>query len=152
MDLSLFLNQLKIDFNQIELYQKAFQHVSFTNRNKKLQNYETLEFFGDSIVGFVVAEYLFAKFHQNNDPNEKIILVGTLSEYKQRLVSDAVLTKAALKLGMNEFACVAPNTKKQLNETTILADIFEAFTAALYSDLGLSAVRTFLRENLIIPF
>ena len=57
------LDELKVIPNNIELFETAFTHTSYSNENKNVENYERLEFLGDKILDFIVSEYLYKNRH-----------------------------------------------------------------------------------------
>lgn len=140
------LNGLKgIKFNNINLYRNAFIHKSyctmknadFTTSNIKCpadciplqdMSYERLEFLGDSILGFVVANYLYMRFPDQNE--------GFLSKIRTRIVNGKMLGYLADKLGFNKFAIISKQVEEAngRNNYKIMEDIFEAFIGALYID------------------
>ena len=147
-DLRIFFdsNGLKdIKFNNINLYRNAFIHKSyctmknadFTTSNIKCpsdciplqdMSYERLEFLGDSILGFVVANYLYMRFPDQNE--------GFLSKIRTRIVNGKMLGYLAEKVGFNKFAIISKQVEDAngRNNYKIMEDIFEAFIGALYID------------------
>jgi len=147
-DLIAFFNSngLKgIKFNNINLYRNAFIHksyctmknIDFTSSNIKCPNdciplqdmsYERLEFLGDSILGFVVANYLYMRFPDQNE--------GFLSKIRTRIVNGKMLGYLAEKIGFNKFAIISKQVEDAngRNNYKIMEDIFEAFIGALYID------------------
>jgi len=139
-------NGLKdIKFNNINLYRNAFIHKSyctmknsdFTSSNIKCpsdciplqdMSYERLEFLGDSILGFVVANYLYMRFPDQNE--------GFLSKIRTRIVNGKMLGYLAEKIGFNKFAIISKQVEEAngRNNYKIMEDIFEAFIGALYID------------------
>jgi len=139
-------NGLKgINFNNINLYRNAFIHksyctmknIDFTSSNIKcpsdcipLQDisYERLEFLGDAILGFVVANYLYMRFPDQNE--------GFLSKIRTRIVNGKMLGYLADKIGFNKFAIISKQVEEAngRNNYKIMEDIFEAFIGALYID------------------
>jgi len=147
-DLRMFFdsNGLKdIKFNNINLYRNAFIHKSyctmknadFVTSNIKCpsdciplqdMSYERLEFLGDSILGFVVANYLYMRFPDQNE--------GFLSKIRTRIVNGKMLGYLAEKVGFNKFAIISKQVEDAngRNNYKIMEDIFEAFIGALYID------------------
>lgn len=147
-DLKAFFNSNGLEgikFNNINLYRNAFIHKSyctmkntdFTSSNVKCpsdciplqdMSYERLEFLGDSILGFVVANYLYMRFPDQNE--------GFLSKIRTRIVNGKMLGYLAEKLGFNKFAIISKQVEDAngRNNYKIMEDIFEAFIGALYID------------------
>ena len=120
----------KLDFEptNINLYYQAFTHTSFSNENPSYVSYERLEFLGDAILEFIVSEYLYKERHLEEGVMTKMrasyVCEEALATYARDLhfEDDIKLGGCELELGANE---------------TIMADVFEAFVAALYLDMGL---------------
>lgn len=119
---------LGINPTNINLYYEAFTHTSYSNENPSFANYERLEFLGDAILEFIISEYLY---------KERQLPEGVMTRMRSRYVCEEALATYAkdlkferdIKLGGSELE-TGPND-------TILADVFEAFIAALYLDMGL---------------
>src|SRR6266853_6449903 len=109
----------------------------FTQDARNLHN-EALEFLGDSILGLVVADYLFKAYPQASE--------GELSRMKHRLVSARTLTKASTELGLGEFVRFGRGEEKSggRGKHALLADVFEAVTGAIFLDGGLEAAKNFV--------
>jgi len=121
------------------LLQQALRHRSATN--SVCDSYERLEFFGDSVLGMIIAQYLFEQ-HPHWDQ-------GTLSKAKATVVQEAPLAQAAKKMNLERYIQVSPaEGQKGKERPSILADVFEALVGALYIDQGLAVTRWFVLEHL----
>ncbi len=128
--------------SNINLYQQAFRHSSVSQSLKtgiKISN-ERLEFLGDSIIGSVVAEYLFKKFPYKDE--------GFLTKMRSKIVSRNQHNQIALKLGLNKFI-EAQNDRFGAKPTSITGDAFEALVGAIYLDKGYKAAQNFLIKRII---
>jgi len=116
-------------------------HRSFT-QNAVTESYERLEYFGDSVLGLVIAEYLYTN-HPDWDQ-------GMLSKAKAYVVQEAPLADVALKLGLDQFMRLSPSEDATggRNRPSTLADIFEALIGAIYLESGLEPARWFVLEQL----
>jgi len=125
--------QLKITFNQVELLQQALTHRSVGNNNN-----ERLEYLGDAILSFVIAEDLFKRFPQVKE--------GKLSRLRASLVKGVTLAEIARELNLGEVLILGPGELKSggYRRESILADAVEAIFGALYLDSGLDAVKTLI--------
>lgn len=117
----------------------AFAHRSFAHEMRQVsQHNERLEFLGDSILGFLVAKYLYEKL-----PN---IPEGELSVLRSRLVESTSCVAYIKELNIGQFILLGRG--ERLNDgkgrETILADLFEAIIAAIYLDGGIEATERFL--------
>ncbi|MDX2066443.1 MAG: ribonuclease III [Fimbriimonadaceae bacterium] len=105
-------------------------------------SYERLEFFGDSVLGMVVAQYLY-EHHPDWDQ-------GMLSKAKSSIVQEAPLAVVALKLGLDEHIILSASEEVTggRKRPSILADVFEAVIGAVYLENGLEVARWFVLEQL----
>src|ERR1700730_1502113 len=103
---------------------------------------EALEFLGDSILGLVVADYLFKACPRASE--------GELSRMKHRLVSAPTLAKASTELGLGEYVRFGRGEEKSggRRKQALLSDIFEAVTGAIFLDGGLQAATKFVERAL----
>jgi ribonuclease-3 len=108
---------------------------------RRLHN-EVFEFVGDSVLGLVVADYLFQSY---TDVTE-----GELSRMKHRLVSAPTLAKASAQLSLGDFMRVGRGEEKTggRSKSALLADAFEAVLAAIFFDGGFSAAQDFVHRAL----
>ena len=124
--------------SKIDLYQKAFTHKSALKENENLESFETLEFIGDSVLGFVITKFLFDRYEQQKE--------GFLTKARTKLVRGETLAKIAMKLEMYKWTQM--DEKGMRNEwfknPKILEDVFEAFIGAIYMDLGLLHAKRFI--------
>ncbi|MDP3244890.1 MAG: ribonuclease III [bacterium] len=131
-------------FKNKELLKLAFIHRSFLNETKeKLSSNERLEFLGDSILSFVVSEYLYKKYPEYNEgilTNIRSLLVNTKS---LGLIAKELDFGSLLKLSKGE-----EESKGRQNQS-LLADCLESFIGALYLDQGIDSVSKFLNEVLL---
>lgn len=131
---------LKYHFKDQGLLDLALTHRSHGHESgRPLRHNETLEFLGDAVLGFVVAEAL----RKAAAPE---VPVGALSRTRASLVSEASLAPraealglgAALRLGRGEEATGGRG------KPSLLSDVFEAVVAAIYLDGGMRAARAFI--------
>jgi ribonuclease-3 len=105
-------------------------------------SYERLEFFGDSVLGLVIAQYLY-EHHPSWDQ-------GMLSKAKSSVVQEGPLAEAALKIGLDQH--LELSTSEEVTggreRPSILADAFEAVIGAVYLESGLETARWFVLEQL----
>jgi ribonuclease-3 len=125
---------------------RALTHRSYSSERKSPEEHpdnEQLEFFGDSILGFLVSERLVTLFP--NSPE------GRLSKLKNRLVSADRLHEAAQELELGSFLNLGRGEEMGggRSKRSLLADALEAVIAALYLDGGLSAARQLVSSEII---
>jgi len=125
----------------LALVEQAFVHESYAKEAGGASN-ERMEFLGDSILGAITAQWLFERF-----PDEP---EGRLTVRKAAIVNDPRLADSARRLGFAELMQLGAGMRNAggADNTSILADAFEAFVAALALRYGIEKARTFvLREH-----
>lgn len=132
-------NLVGTKISNLDLYQKAFTHKSALKENENLPgSFETLEFIGDSVLGFVITKFLYDKFEERQE--------GFLTKARTKLVRGETLASIASKLGLH--AWIQMDEKGMRNEWNhnpkILEDAFEALVGAIYMDLGLLHAKEFI--------
>jgi len=112
--------------------------LALTHRSVGRINNERLEFLGDGLLGFVVADELFDAFPDINE--------GQLSQSRSRLVNRDALASHARQLQLGEYLRLGPGELKSggFNRDSILEDGFEALIGAIYLDGGIDAARRFI--------
>lgn len=133
------ISGMKCKFTNIEIYIQAFTHKSYSKEHN-----ERLEFIGDSILNFVIAEYLFNKYKDEDE--------GFLTRIRTKLVNGENLNNVArskkfhLYVKMNERAL----KKGWNNNSRILEDVCESYIGALYQDKGFQICKKWITTNIII--
>jgi ribonuclease-3 len=127
--------RLAYQFKDPALLARALRH-----RSAGKDNNERLEFLGDAVLGFVVAEFLYQNFPSASE--------GELSRVRASLVQQATLAAIARELQLGESLALGPGELKTggANRDSILADALEALISALYLDGGLDACRELLQR------
>ena len=137
---------LGYEFHDRSLMQRALSHASYANEehNDALESYERLEFLGDSILGFVVAEYLYNTF-----PGK---LEGELTKIRAELVCEKNLSAVARELSLGDYLLLGHGETQSGGRTRsgILCDVMEALIAAAYLDGGIAAAKGIVMR-LILP-
>lgn len=126
-----FEKSLGYSFKNKELLERALTHSSFSNEHKKTsESYERLEFLGDSILGFVTADYTFNTFAALSE--------GQLTKLRAALVCEASLCEFSKQLGVGEYLRLSYGEEHSggRERPSILADAFESTVAAIYLDSG----------------
>ena len=128
-------NAIDYHFQNISLLQNALTHSSYANErwhNGLLSN-ERLEFLGDSILGMLVAEYLFRTF-----PNRP---EGELTRMRADMVCEQTLAAAANRIGLGGHLLLGHGEEQSggRRRNSILADAMESVIAACFLDGGLEA-------------
>lgn len=135
-------SKIGYSFKDRSLLALAFVHRSFVNENRDAVNHnERLEFLGDSILGMLIAEYLYC--HLPFTPE------GELSSLRSRLVEASSCVAFVQKLNLEKHLLLGKGERMNdgRGRESILADLFEAIIAAIYLDGGIEAARHFLFYN-----
>lgn len=137
--------KLNYTFRNSALLAEALSHSSYANehRAEKLNSNERLEFLGDSVLGFVTAEFLFAK---HPDMPE-----GDLTRIRAALVCEQSLYEVAQKLQLGQYLRLGRGEEAGggRNRTSILADAMEAVFAAVYLDGGIVEASALIHRVLL---
>ena len=120
--------------------------LALTHRSKGSKNYERLEFLGDSILGFVVADWLYANYPQ--------LAEGKLSRMRSSLVRKETLALVARELNLSDYLILGEGELKSggFNRDSILSDSVESIIGALYLDSGFDKANEFIMHNFAIHF
>lgn len=134
--------KLKMTKEHQALLQQALTHKSYLGESSGVASNERMEFLGDSILGMVVSEHLFAKFSEKQE--------GELAKAKAVAVSEAVLAEAAKKMGLGDALLLSAGeeTSGGRSRPSILANTFEAVIAAVYQSKGIEAARQLVLKAL----
>jgi ribonuclease-3 len=118
---------------------------ALTHRSFGPDNNERLEYLGDAVLSFVVAELLYRRFPQASE--------GELSRYRATLVSGDSLAASATELGLGAQLRLGEGELKSggQHRATILADALEAIIGAIYVDQGLPAARAAVERLMRAP-
>ena len=137
--------KLNYTFRDPALLSEALSHSSYANehRSAHLRSNERLEFLGDSVLGFVTAEFLFA---QHPDLPE-----GDLTRIRAALVCEQSLYEVARKLDLGRYLKLGRGEEAGggRTRTSILADATEAVFAAVYLDGGIGAASALIHRVLL---
>jgi len=143
VDLTDFERRIDYAFQRRDLLTRAITHKSYSHeaRDGEVRHNETLEFLGDSVIGFVVGDLLFGQFPSLDE--------GALSKMKAYLVSATSLAEKARELGMGEVILLGVGEEKTggRKKDSLLANVFEALIAAVYLDGGIEAARKLLESS-----
>src|SRR6187431_2585061 len=102
---------------------------------------ESMEFLGDSVLGFVIADMLFRQFPQHNE--------GQKSKLKASIVSATSLARLAERIGLGEFLILGRGEEKTggRRKHALIADCYEALIAAVYLDGGIVPAQGFIEQQ-----
>lgn len=143
MELIELLRSFDIYPGDISYYELAFTHPSCnSDMNTKHQDYERLEFVGDSVIGFVSADLIF-KLHPEMDQ-------GYMSKLRSYLVCSKSLANYSRKYHIDDYIRIGHSiSREQLSKSDkILEDVFEAFIGALYLDQDIGVTYRIIEQIL----
>jgi ribonuclease-3 len=124
------------------LYQLAFRHTSASKNNginSFKESNERLEFLGDSVLGMVVAEYLFKKYPFKDE--------GFLTEIRSRIVNRESLNILARRIGLDKL--IEFDGQRNFHRTSMFGDAMEALIGAIYLDKGFAFTKKFIISKLL---
>lgn len=119
---------------------KKLLKTALTHPSKSKENYQRLEFLGDSILNFLVGEFLF----KNCDKQE-----GELTVLRSRLVSENHLSLCFDEMGLENEVIAGKSLNGEIT-TAIKGDIVEAIIAGIYLDSDIETARKFVVDKLHI--
>lgn len=127
-------------FRDLGLLEHALTHRSRAHEDATggVIDNESLEFLGDAVLGFVIADLLFTRYPTHSE--------GYKSKVKAGIVSAASLGRLAEEIGLGQFVLLGRGEEKTggRQKQAILADSFEALIAAIYLDGGIDPARAFI--------
>jgi len=125
---------LGYEFNDPQLLQTALSHRSVGSNNN-----ERMEYLGDAILGFVVADILYQRFSEAGE--------GQLSRLRAHLVNGESLAELAQEISLGDYLHLGPGELKSggFRRVSILAGALEALFGAVYLDSGFQEI-----ERLIV--
>lgn len=130
-------------FRDRGLLEHAMTHTSRANEDVSggVTDNESLEFLGDAILGFVIADILFAEFPEFNE--------GQKSKVKAQLVSTTTLARQAERLAIGDHLLLGRGEEKTggRRKQALLADGYEALIAAIYLDGGMEQAHAFIARE-----
>ena len=127
-----------------DLFFESLLHRSYLQYlGPQVKSNERLEFLGDSILNFLVAEYLYRLYPSMEE--------GDLTKVRSRLVNRKALAQRAKDLRLSDYLLLSSSALQSVDSgsDSILADAFEAIIGALYIDGGLSPARNFVSQSLL---
>ena len=125
----------------VELYQRAFTHKSALKRYSGLTgSYETLEFMGDSVLGFIITKHLFDLHEKEQE--------GFLTKARTKMVRGKTLCAISKALGLESLILMDEKGERNGWNTNehIMEDVFEALVGAIYLDLGMVHAKKFVLD------
>lgn len=132
-------------FKNITLLQNALAHSSYANErwHNSLKSNERLEFLGDSILGMVVAEFLYTNYPDRPE--------GELTRMRADMVCETSLAKVAGEISLGEHLLLGHGEEQGGGRTraSILADAVESVIAACFLDGGIAPAKAFIQRFIL---
>lgn len=131
-------------FSNIKYLNIAITHSSYSNESGgRSKNYERLEFLGDSVLSLITSDYIFRNCPQLPE--------GELTKLRASLVCEKTLCEFSKSFNLGKYLKLSRGEKRSGGETraSILADVFESITAAIYLDGGLENAKKFVLKFII---
>ena len=129
-----------------ELVSQALTHPSYTKENNidSLESYERLEFFGDSVLKLFTSKLLYETYPDAPE--------GELSKIRSILVSDAILAKVGVQIGIDKLIILGPAEEKQggRKRDSNIACALEAVLGAYYMNGKREEIENFIRDYIMI--
>ena len=126
--------------------EKALTHPSFTKENdiNSLENYERLEFFGDSVLKLFTSKLLYEIYPEAPE--------GELSKIRSILVSDAILAQIAIQIGVDKLLKLGPSEEKQggRKRESNIACALEALLGAYYLNGKQTEIEKFIKDYVMV--
>ena len=131
-DIHILLKQLEIEPKNLNLYLQALTHPSYNNEHHTdYGDYQRLEFFGDAVIQLVISKFIFVNYKDMDE--------GDMSLLRSNLVREESLAQAAKMIDLGDYIQLGVGEDKSggRKRLSLLCDVFEAFNAAIYLDLGI---------------
>ena len=132
-------------FRNITLLQNALTHSSYANErwHDSLMSNERLEFLGDSVLGMIVADYLYATFPDRPE--------GELTRMRADMVCEQALAGIANRLDLGKHLLLGHGEEQGggRGRASILADAVESVIAACFLDGGMDAAKRFIKQYVL---
>ncbi len=128
-----------------KLFLQALIHRSYLQlADERWESNERLEFLGDAILSFVVAEHLFRTYPEMEE--------GNLTKLRSRLVNRKILAQRSKDLHLSDFLLLSTSAAQSIDSgsESIIADAFESIVGALYLDGGFTAAKRFIYASLLM--
>ncbi len=138
MPVSDFQSRIGHTYRDPGLLDRALTHKSYANENRVPFHNERMEFLGDSVLNFVVSEYLMQTCPDSTE--------GDLSRLRAAVVSEPALATIARAIGLGGQLLLGKGEEQTggRDKDSLLADSLEALIASLYLDEGMDAARKFI--------
>ena len=121
-------------FKNKDLLKMAFTHSSYANDNNESSN-QRLEYLGDSVLNFIVADYLYNNYNVEE---------GQMSKWRSKMVNSDNLSKIIETLGLDKYLLLGKSFSKQQISKAVKEDLFESLVGAIYTDSSIEKAKRFV--------
>lgn len=138
-DIKELLKSLSIEYTNLYLYYLALTHSSYNADAKtKHHDYERLEYIGDAVLGFVVADMIYRTYSEMEP--------GEMSKLRSYIVKSKSLADNARKLGLHKYILAGHSIDHNqiYSSDKILEDAFESLIGAIYLDCGIDVAYKYI--------
>ncbi|MBY7704331.1 ribonuclease III [Vibrio harveyi] len=125
-----FLKTYNIEINNSRFFDEALTHNSYSNEHRLKYTYQRMEFLGDALLQMYVSRFLFFNYPKLSE--------GELTKLRSNSVREESLSEVAKDIKLGQLIRLGQGELKTrgFEKPSILADVFEALTAAIYLDQG----------------
>ena len=134
--------KIEYSFKSPELLRQCFTHASYANEHKGERDNERLEYLGDSVLGLIIAEYLYLTKGESE---------GNMTADKQKIVSTKPLAEATRRLGVEKYLLIGGDDGRTVSDR-VCENLFESIVGGIYLDGGYENAKRFVFKNLIPAF
>ncbi|NLX03299.1 MAG: ribonuclease III [Syntrophomonadaceae bacterium] len=137
-----FMDDNELNISDSDLLVMALTHPSYAQEKNFEHNNQRLEFLGDAVLSFVVAEYLYNHYRDKAE--------GDLTKIRARVVCEKSLLNVARKINLGNYILLGKGEEMSggRKRRSILADTVEAVIGAIYLDQGYEKAKEFILKHL----
>ena len=137
-----FIRDQQLESNNIDFISTALIHPSYAQENSMVTNNQRMEFLGDAILDFIVAEYLYLNYEDKPE--------GDLTQIRAKVVCEKALVDVGARIDIGKYLMLGRGEDKSggRKRKSILADTMEAVIGAIYLDQGMEGARRFVLRYL----
>lgn len=144
-DLEELQNRIGYSFHDMGLLEQAVTHSSYANERtiRRIPDYERIEFLGDAVLETVSSEFIFREHTSMSE--------GNMTKLRASLVCEPALAYCARKLELGRFLNLGKGEERcgGRERDSIIADVMEAITGAIYLDGGMEQAKAFILGHIL---
>ncbi|MEA4861848.1 MAG: ribonuclease III [Victivallaceae bacterium] len=145
-DIAQFKNTVGYEFKNRDLLKEALTHRSYASETQLSYDNQRLEFLGDAVVEIILSEYIFSLLPRSRE--------GVMTKLRSALAQEPALAAMARALSLGDFLLMGRGERDSggAERDSILCDLFEAVTGAIYLDGGIDPARRFVLSAVGLTF